>query len=366
MPEKLLVALLIDGNNLAHFLYPNLLPGQKMNEETSRRLVSHLDSYTRTYPEWVSIELFLDRSQVGGWKPLPSLRIFPAEYPLSADDILIERFWYHHTVEQPYLVITNDENILEEVADARGNTLRVSDFVRRVGILNPVFREPAELPRLEQRNGKETKEAGKPSLRSSVYFRISRKESLSTSGTGWSARKKRLLSQSTAVLTQSSLVTAASEPRDNQTREAEQPFEIEQVPEPAPETILPQRENLAFEGPFYQVDFDRWPIPEGLRFLKQAFCPAHRKEYRDLFTAINYENPKTSDLRALAELLLYACGDEPDFLCRGSTMDRVRLALIQAGGELLTASEIAQRTGMKVEGLQAKIRKKAGGWVSIL
>jgi hypothetical protein len=369
MPKKLPVLLLIDGNNLAHFLYPDLLPGQKMTEEISQRLVSHLASYIRQHAERVSIELYLDRSPAAGRDPLSLLHIFAAEYPLSADDVLIERFWYHHLVEQPYLVITNDEDLLEEVENAQGNALRVSDFVRRAGMINPVFREPGELTRLERVNEKKGKGGARQSLRTSVYLRITSKEGLVPSDAGWSAREKRILPAGTVV-------NASAQPPPSATREAAESRSTAQEPHAGEENqleLLPQvplpstREpSPAFEGPFYQVDFDRWPLAEGIRFLKQSFCPAHRKEYRDLLAAVDYENPKTADVRAVAELLLFACGDEPDFARRGSMMDRVRLALLQAGGDLLSAAEIAPRTGLKPEGLQGKIRQKAGYWVSIL
>jgi hypothetical protein len=119
------------------------------------------------------------------------------------------------------------------------------------------------------------------------------------------------------------------------------------------------------EGPFYFLSIENWPIEEGVRFLLNSFCPRHRAEYQDLLAAFDRAALRPIDLRALAELLLHACGSEPEFARQGALMARVRLALLQARGEPLSLEELAKRTGLKYSGLRGRIKAKAGLWVEI-
>ncbi len=119
------------------------------------------------------------------------------------------------------------------------------------------------------------------------------------------------------------------------------------------------------EGPFYFLSIDTWPVEEGVRFLLNAFCPRHRAAYQDLIDTFDPADLRPADLRALAELLLHACGNEPGFARRGALMARVRLALLQARGEPLGLAELAERTGLKLNGLRGRIKEKAGKWVEI-
>jgi hypothetical protein len=369
MSEHKPIQLLIDGNNLAHFLYQDLLPGQKMSEEISLRLMVQLDSYARQWAEGISVELYLDRLPHGIPESFSSLRVFPAEFPLFADDVLIDRFWFHHLVYQPCLVITNDENILDEVKYAGGNSLRVFDFVRRRGITNPVLLDPYDFPPLHFPPKEAKTKTTFQSLHASVYFRISQDRAhriakkLDPAPKAEPKRRLDALINSQPIATAGALLRAQvnDQPFVRETQSTGQcmPPSTTQILN----TVTPP--NLSSQVS-YCIDLDNWPLGDGIRFLKQAFCRDHRHEYKELLGAIDYNAVKPADLRAVAELLLYACADEANLARRGSTMDRVRIALLQAGGAKLTLSEIAQATDLKINGLQRKIKEKAGRWLRIL
>jgi hypothetical protein len=173
--------LLIDGNNLAHHLYYDLLTGHKMTQPITQRLIGHLDGYLQNFAGSIEIELVLDRSSGSFGIISPSLNLLTAEYPQTADDVLLDRFWFHHMTGHPNLVITNDSDILDEISQAGGLWIRVYDFVRRQGLENPVFREPIELPISSPEPQLVEKLEHIHSLRSSVYYRIienNRKEAI--------------------------------------------------------------------------------------------------------------------------------------------------------------------------------------------
>lgn len=116
--------LIIDGNNLAHYIYPDIAPGHKMAFFESQRLIEHLNNYARQNNEIVRIELCLDRSPGEFGEVNGNLRVMWATYPQNGDDLLTGRFWFHHFSRRPCLVISNDNAILEEVAQAAGASLR--------------------------------------------------------------------------------------------------------------------------------------------------------------------------------------------------------------------------------------------------
>jgi hypothetical protein len=360
-----LLILLIDGNNLAHYLYSDLAHGQKMSVEFGRRIVSHVSQYARTWAGPVSVELYLDRPPVLE-DPLPgSLRLLFAEYPQTADDLLIDRFWYHHYTQHACLVITNDADILQEVQEAGGSSMSVFDFVRRAGQVNPVFRDPQELPQVKPVEPKE--EPHHPlSLSTSVYFRIIEDQRIR-------AVKTKVSQKNSQKRQSDENKTPLFSPVDNLLHE--------QVPDQSEETLSPdaarliilqgpleetnQEETQPEEGPIYLLDLENWPLIEGARFLRSSFCPEHRREYQDLLASVDDQALQPADLRALAELLLFACGEEDNFARRGSLMDRVRLALLLSRGEPLALPELARVIGASSTGLQGRIKQKAGRWLMI-
>lgn len=351
--------LLIDGNNLAHFLYTNLVPGQKMTADDSRRLIDHLSSYARSYAGQVHVELCLDRSPGAYDLPPENLHIFAAEYPQTGDDLLLGRFWFHQMARRPCLVITNDDAILEEVREARGNSLRVYDFVRRPGITAPVLRDPQDLPPLPGADTCLQPVEKAPSLSASIYFRIVQEDRQAEKTTPKGERTVRQPPEQTK--------TTESKPG---TQAVPQPKPEHAVPKAAdalpPKEAVPEQPAETRDGPYYFLSLETWPVAEGIRFLRNAFCRQHRGQYLDLVEAFNPQTLTPADLRALAELLLHTCGDEPDFARRGSLMARVRLALLQARGEPLVLDQIAQATGLKQTGLHGRIKDKAENWIMIL
>jgi hypothetical protein len=350
MPGDTTIILLLDGNNLAYHLYPHLSPGHKMTAEDGQRLVEHLAAYGRDNVGF-AVELCLDRSP--GVLPLlpANLRVLHAEYPQTGDDLLIDRFWFHQVSHHPCLVVTNDGAILTEVADAGGNSLRVYDFVRRVGLENPVLRPYEELPPLHR----PVEEIGDQpfSLNTSIYFRLVEDPRLHRARDmkpGLSASKEPMIA---------GLELSQDEPAASIAAETADYPSAEEISTPK----LSQPASGIHEGHQYLLTIDSWPVMEGARFLVNAFCYGHRAEYWDLISSIDPQTLSHADLRALAELLLHACGQEPDFARRGSLLDRVRLALLQAGGEPLSLNEVSHTTGLKTHGLHGRIKSKSGNWL---
>lgn len=356
--------LIIDGNNLAHHLYPNLLPGRKMTPDDSRRLVEHLGSYARNYPERLNIELCLDRSPGELGNPPENLRILFAEYPQTGDDLLLGRFWFHTYSHRPCLVVSNDEGIRLEVTRAGEPCLLVYDFVRRPGLISPAFLDPQDFPPLIQKPGTDN-QAGQPlTFSTSIYFRIVEEDR---------AAKEKILSASRNIARQVSgeLPSPIEIPR----REPDQPGENgtkdeaiqkELTMQPPVQETAGSIEEYDEESPYYFLSPDTWPVGVGVRFLLSAFCPQHREQYHDLMSEFDPDSLRPVDLRALAELLLHACGGEPDFSRRGALMNRVRLALLHARGEPLSLTQLAEQTGLKRTGLRGRIKQKAYPWIEIL
>lgn len=356
------VFLLIDGNNLAHFLYTNLSPGQKMTPADSQRLVSHMAAYAQTHSRAVEIELCLDRSP-GEWDSLPSnLHIFSAEYPQTGDDLLLGRLWFHHMGSHTCIVITNDEAVLEEVNETGAASLRVYDFVRRPGLVSPVFQSPDELPVKAASNAERKLETPHHlSLSTSIYFRIIAEDS---------QEQKTARSRSdflTHIPVENPINLPSPAPSCEKPAKEEIREEAMAIHPPILDNLIETSHPVAEdgEGPYYALIFENWPVAEGIRFLLNSFCPAHQDKYRDLMSSFSTESLRPADLRALGELLLHACGNEPGFAQHGSLMTRVRLALLQARGEPLSIQELAARTGLKVRGLRGRIRQKARPWLII-
>jgi hypothetical protein len=342
--------LLLDGNNLAYHLYPHLTPRHKMTLEDGQRLVAHLSAYARNNLG-LAIELCLDRAP-GDLPALPAnLRVLHAEYPQNGDDLLIDRFWFHLVSHHSCLVVTNDGAILMEVTEAGGSSLRVYDFVRRVGLENPVLRRMEELPPVTQ----PTQEIDDQpfSLNTSIYFRLVEDPRIHRSRVDKTSRPG--LDGPLNI----SLPSSEIEPAGVDGMEE---LEIPPAEEVPIQQVSPSV-SLTTEGLHYLLTIDSWPVMEGARFLVNAFCAGHRAEYWDLISSIDPQNITPADLRALAELLLHACGQEPAFARRGSLMDRVRLALLLAGGEPLSLDEVSRQTGLKAHGLHGKIKAKAGSWL---
>lgn len=352
---------IIDGNNLAHFLYNYLPPEAKMTNEMAELLVNHLGSYARSYPDQVNIELVLDKAPEK-WVNIQAenLRLLFAAYPQKADDVILGQFLLYHQINRlPCVVITNDQELLAEIQSEGGAFLRCTDFVRRPGRVNPVFTEPNALPKAAPppRQNQETSESHP--LRTSIFYRIAREQN----------KKARLTRDLSPVKrpeekpeTDFSLPVGVEKASWLPITLDDLEFLIEKVNPPNQPNAQPQDSRGGYT---YATNFDDWPLQEGARFLRRAFCETHRVEYQDLLRSVDYQALQPADLRAIAELLRYACGQEPGFARRGSFADRVRLALINAPSPRLTLAEIAQQTDLPLPGLHRKIKNKVGRWVQI-
>jgi hypothetical protein len=273
--------------------------------------------------------------------------------------VLLGQFWFHHYQKRDCLAVTNDGDVLEEIQQAGGRSLRVYDFVRRVGSTNPVFLGPDELPNHLPVNPVE--EAVSPrSLRASIYFRITeaRKTVHKSHPGAQPTRLQNHSNDSSGSPGEKALVAGTiSEFIQPQHKAADR----ESVtPEKAAASPPAEAED---SGPYYFLNLDNEPVLEGARFLRGAFCTAHRAAYSDLINAFDPSMMNRADLRALAGLLLDACGAEDDFTRRGSLMDRARQALLLAGDEPLSLRALAQTTEVAQSRLRQKIRAKGRGWI---
>jgi hypothetical protein len=334
-PSPQALILLIDGNNLAHFLYTNLVPGQKMTPADTQRLIKHLGSYARQYGSKVEVECCLDRSAGSDARVPENLRILAVRFPKTADELLLDRFWFHHYTRRPCLVITNDEAILDEVEAAGGAKMLVSTFVRRAGTHNPVFRDPDDLPPIvpppisEENDPQPAPE--EPETRPDENQPVPL------------AGQRHIPLPPAEADNPSSL-------RKLDSGKAQEASETYQEPEP-----------------YYALDLPSWPVVEGTRFLLSSFCPSHRADIVDLFRSLEPGDLTPADLLELAQLLRTTCAAEPNFISRGgSLMDKVRLALLQSESGEMSLSELASKTGIKTSGLRGRIKAKAARWLHVL
>lgn len=352
---------IIDGNNLAHFLYNNLPPETKMADKMTVLLVNHLDSYARAYPDQVNIELVLDKAPER-WINIQSknLRLVHSAHPQKADDVILGQFLLYHQINRlPCVVITNDQELLDEIQSGGGAFLRCSDFVRRPGRVNPVFTEPNALPKAAPPPRQNQETAVSHPLRTSIFYRVAREQNKKVRPTKGLLPVKRQEVKPEADFSPLVAAEKASQvpriPNDTE-------LLIEIINPPNQPNAQPQDSG---SGLTYAINFDDWPLQEGARFLRRAFCETHRVEYQDLLKSVDYRALQPADLRAIAELLRYACGQEPGFARQGSFADRVRLALINAHSSRVTLAEIAQRADLPLPGLHRKIKTKVSRWVQI-
>ena len=334
------LALVIDGNNLAHHIF-HLNSSKKITTTEIHQTAEMLIHYAWSTAGRVQIELCLDPLPPEGEMPLsPALRIFIARPIEKADDLIIQRFRFHHFQTQPCVVVTNDGEVLERVREEGGTYLRVYDFVRRAGTA-PVFLKPDEFAPYIHPNRHRHK---KPAEDSIIRVTPSRPQNAHRSGRkpGGDIQKiKNEIKNSEEAPIAS--VTPAVEPE-----------------EPIEETPSPPRE------PSYRLTLQSWPLEAGVHFLLSAFCDFHGKEFKDLYHSVGGEDLRPADLEELVDALLSSCGNEPDFARRGSLMKRVRLALLQVGDQPLTLSSLAERTGLPLRGLHGRIKTKAAPWIEII
>ncbi len=334
------LALVIDGNNLAHHIF-HLNSRKKITTTEIHQITEMLIHYARSAAGQVQIELCLDPFPPEGEMPVsPMLRVFVARPIEKADDLIIQRFRFHHFQTQACVVVTNDGEVLERVREEGGTYLRVYDFIRREGI-SPVFREPDDFtPYIHQNRPRHKKLAEDSIIRVTPSRTQSANRNERKPGRYFQEIKKEVENSEEEP---GGVVSPAVEP--------EKP--IEENPSPPLE-------------PAYRLTLQSWPLEAGVHFLLSAFCDSHGKEFKETYHLFGKEDLRPADLEELAAALLSSCGDEPDFARRGSLMKRVRLALLQAGDQPLTLSSLAERTGLTLRGLHGRIKAKAVPWLEII
>jgi hypothetical protein len=341
--------LIIDGNNLAHWVYS--ITTNPLSPTDSERLARHLAQYAMQYKRQISrIEVCFDRDPL-----LPDLlpgllQILSADPPWKADDVVLGRHRFHVYQGNPVVVITNDGEIQDEISRSQGHFLSVYHFVIQTGMERPVFLPPKEF-----------------SLRLSGVAQKSTRDEIGNMGEVLQHQQDKMVrgeKRDSKIYTNP---TARARKKERQARLIQDVTIQRGVNEDQPPVDLQQSVTLLVPEsqpePIYRLSLETWPIEAGARFLLHSFCAQHRKEYALLVKSIGMSNMRSEDLRGLATDLEKSCGSETDFTRRGSLMDRVRLALIKEGGEL-SLSQLADQAGIKVEGLQGRIKKKAEGWIT--
>lgn len=330
MPVQDSLVLILDANNLAHYIHH--FPAKKtISVDDIRQLITQLSSYVREASQSIICELCLDYHHPDQILPiLNGVRIFPAQPPEEADDLLLHRFRFHHHQGRDCLVITNDIGVCDKVKDEEGSYLLVNDFVRRSGN-KPVFRDPIEFPALIHTHKKIDLLTTSRNL-----TRIEKTSQISPTST---SRLDPVEEYDTSLITQPE--------NENATQ------------------IINSITPILYPQPAYCLSLETWPLDRGVRFLVNSFCRQHRDEYLELYRSVNPEDLRFADLVELVNALKNTCGTEPGFAARGSLLDRVRLALILCPDEAVPLSEIAKKTGLNEVGLQGRIKEKAKGWLRI-
>ena len=147
MPVHPILALIVDGNNLAHYLY-ELTTHNPVSVSEIWQLSMQLSGYVRSAGQPVMVELCLDHFPPDEPPPdMAGVKVLVAGAAEDADELLLQRFRFHHHQGWPCVVITNDEAVCEDVQAEGGKCLLAYDFVRRQG-KKPVFRSPQEFQSL--------------------------------------------------------------------------------------------------------------------------------------------------------------------------------------------------------------------------
>jgi hypothetical protein len=345
------IVLIIDANNLAHWLYN--LPSKQITPAHCQLLVNQLIEYHNRYrARLADIELCFDREQEWQQRTPDFIRIFSATYPLGADDLVLDRFYFHNYHQQAHVVITNDEAIQNEIHADGGLFLSVYDFAQLTNTERPIFLSPADFGlSFPSPASPQQPQAAIPDLRH--LSRRGLEETLAQHG------------------------YTLSEARASRRVQANPDTRPHPVPLPTPAEILPSAKPLEHSAkapsrpptaaePAYRLTLDTWPVEAGVRFLLQSFCIDHRETFVTLIQEFDPHTMQSADLRVLAAYLISTCGEEPGFTRQGSLMDRIRLTLLKARGEPLPLSQIVSETGLNATGLQGRIKDKAAPWVEII
>ncbi len=326
---------IIDGNNLAHFLY-NLGPSRLIPLEVDGLLVDALGAWARGQSQAVEVELCLDprREKAAGnaW-----VTVFTADHGRQADGMIVGKVSHRVYAGDACLVVTSDQELQARVAEYQVRCIAVWDFVVPSHLDRPTFIPlPAKIPKGVIPHSLEG-DCATPGPAAKGRPRLKRRPD------DPAGEYDRLVAQTLATRRMNAGHAASEVSAGESARSVEE---------------VQARTEIV------RLTVQSWPAQPGAKFLKESFCPRHFPEVSVLFKDAQ---PITSeDLPILAEFLLEHCGVEADFVRRGGClMDRVRLALLRAAGGRLTWAEIARQTGDSLSDVRRKVRQAAGRWVTI-
>ena len=332
---------IIDGNNLEHYLY-RIGPGRLIPFELDVQLVQALSDWANTQNREIEVELCLDprRETASGKEPVMA---FAADPGSKADGMIVGKVSHRVYTHDSCLVVTSDEELRMRVAEFQVRCISVREFVLSAHSNPPTFAPlPAKIPK-----GVMPVSAAQPAPHNlrppkPLFTQTKDHDGLKQRGGAHPIDEyDRLVAQ---TLASRNLDVTEDDP-ENRDGSISNPPDRQQVK-------------------MLRLTLHTWPVQQGAKFLQESFCPEHFASVADLFLK---DVPfKPADLPFLANLLFEHCGAEADFISRGGClMDRLRLALLKTAGLSLTFPEASQATGDSLSNLRNKARQNAGRWVAI-
>jgi hypothetical protein len=333
------LTLIIDGNNLAGRIFP-ISANPLVRKSIDQRLNDHLSRWLeQDQIGKLRIDLCLDGTS-GQITPHKRIQIHVPNHPKTADDEVLERFYFHSHNQSPCVVITDDGTILDEVDAEEGYILLSSQFVEVPSPEKPRFISPERILEFARDQFQFQSQNGTPpTFGNALADAISRKQARSDQPTQKDSRRPKKV-------------------------RPDLPFAAHLPAAPQPSATTPA--SIQLKETIYRLVIEKWPVEAGLKFLMDSFCAQHRNEHQELMVDFAPESLRSSDLITLASFLVDSCSEEPDFVQRGgSLMDKIRLALLKAGGDGLTLPQLAAKTGFRLNGLHGRIKERGKNWVEI-
>jgi hypothetical protein len=349
--------IIIDGNNLAHYLY-NIAYGRKITALEDHLLAAQLTEYIDSQPGGLAeIILCLD------WSDNPpsggrNLRIsLPVPGHNADDDILNHVLTCAHSGRE-CIVVSDDQDLLERVIENGGSTMSRYEFVQLPSRVHPIFCDLVNIHPLLKRpirsNWEVTPEQEALWAKLHPSDHTPQAAKLTSIPAVPNPRKQSLQKKSPAQSPSLPKTETAVDPVA-QGAKAEEP--------PVPSALPAQTDP---SEPACRLSLEGWPVNTGIRFLRQSFCKQHLEQHRVQIESLSGPNASYNDLLTLADLLVETCSQEPGFSCSGSLMDRTRLALLAVEGHRLPLSEIIARTGLPSAGLRRRLKEKAAPWIELI
>jgi hypothetical protein len=364
--------LIVDGHNLAYLLF-DFKPGARLSPEIAERMAKFFSAYRAEFEGSApQIELCFDGGVRPGSPDPEGVRILAAGHHNKADHLILDRFRVHQFFGQPCLAISNDMGVLDRIEQEGGATLKAFDLVLLRHPQRPIFMAPLELIAKfpDQHRKKRHKLIDEAIM--DVNWRVrALKSDRITLPKQQLGRRAESPPPPPSKGGQEKIGAIPGAPfRDRGVSNSCPPFEGGGGGDSSTSAQLPPAENgetspLPSE-PHYTLTLANWPVVAGVKFLMSSFCKQHRPEFSGLVDPGNLSQLRSDDLIVLADFLRDRCSQEPSFAQQGSLMDRVRLALLKAGPDGLSLSQLAAETGLPLKGLQGRIKGKADRWLKII